>query len=540
MRKPRHDIHSYVACLFILSVALAAGLRADDALHKVWAVKDCRIVTPGGPVLEKAVIVIRDGLVEAVGAGLAVPPDAEVIDAAKLTAYPGLIDGLGKSLLKLPEEKFDMTKVYTGDYNDKDRGITPDLRAFDYVSLGKSVFEKYYKYGFTAAQVMPDRGILTGRSSFFCLSDPDKNKSMLLRDVCLGIGFSPPGLMAYPSSLMGLYAYLKQILQDSMFYDAGRDRWNKGMRGVARPDYNPVLEVLSDHVAGRKPVIFLCRNQNDIRRALALVAGSRLDAVICDLGNEASEVIPELKKAKARVLVTVAFKAPLSSLYSQKGKAEREKAEKEVYPKNPARLAEAGIPFAFSSLDTDDPKTFMEGILKAIDAGLPQDKALAALTTAPASLFGLDKALGTIEPGKIANIVLAEGDLLVKDAKVRYAFADGKRFELKEAKAKEGEKPTVNVSGKWELAAEGVPKLTVDFVQEEAALSGKMVTPFGVFDFTGGSVTANQIDFEMTLSVAGQEIDLYISGTVEGDTMRGTIVQDTSGSVEFTAKRIPG
>jgi hypothetical protein len=96
------------------------------------------------------------------------------------------------------------------------------------------------------------------------------------------------------------------------------------------------------------------------------------------------------------------------------------------------------------------------------------------------------------------------------------------------------------VSGKWELAAEGVPKLTVDFVQEEAALSGKMVTPFGVFDFTGGSVTANQVDFEMTLSVAGQEIDLYISGTVEGDTMRGTIVQDTSGSVEFTAKRIPG
>jgi len=96
------------------------------------------------------------------------------------------------------------------------------------------------------------------------------------------------------------------------------------------------------------------------------------------------------------------------------------------------------------------------------------------------------------------------------------------------------------VSGKWELTAQGVPNLTVDFVQEEAGLSGKMVTPFGVFDFTGGSVTANQVEFEMTLSVAGQEIDLYISGTVDGDTMRGTIVQDTSGSTEFTAKRIPG
>jgi hypothetical protein len=165
---------------------------------------------------------------------------------------------------------------------------------------------------------------------------------------------------------------------------------------------------------------------------------------------------------------------------------------------------------------------------------------LAALTSAPASFFGLDRTLGTIEPGKIANIVLAEGDLLVKDAKVRYAFADGKRFELKEAKVKEGEKPTVNVSGKWEIAAEGVPKLTVDFIQEETALSGKMVTPFGVFDFTGGSVSANQVYFEMSISVGGQEISLYISGTVEGETMRGTIVQDTEGSMEFTAKRIPG
>ncbi len=527
-------------CLLILGVALTTGLWADDGLHRVWAVKDCRIVTPGRPVMEKAVIIIRDGLIEAVGVGVVVPPDAEVIDAAKLTAYPGLIDGLGKSLLKLPEEKFDLTKAYTGDYNDKDRGITPELRAFDYVSLGKSVLEKYYKYGFAAAQVIPDRGILTGRSSLFCLSDPDKNKSLLSGDVCLGIGFSPAGLMTYPSSLMGLNAYLKQIQQDSAFYDAGRDRWKKDMKGIARPDYNPVLEVLSDHLAGRKPVIFLCRNQNDIRRALVLVAGSRLDAFICDLGNEASEVIPELKKAKARVLVTVAFKAPPSNLYSQKGKEEREKAEKEVYPKNPARLAEAGIPFAFSSLGTDDPKAFMEGVLKAIDAGLPQEKALAALTTTPASFFGFDRALGSIEPGKIANIVLVEGDLLVKEAKVRYAFADGKRSELKEAKVKEGEKPTVNVSGKWELEAEGVPKLTVDFIQEETALSGKMVTPFGVFEFTGGSVAANQVYFEMAISVGGQEISLYISGTVEGDTMRGTIVQDTEGSVEFTAKRIPG
>ena len=527
--------------MVLSGLAFSTFLHSDEELHKVWAVKDVKIVRPAGPALEKATIVIRDGLFEAVGVGLPVPPDAEVIDGSNLTAYPGLIDGLGQSLLKLPEEKFDMAKFYSGEYTDKDKGITPDLRAYDYVNLTKSVFEKYYRYGFTAAQVMPDRGILTGRSSIFCLSDPDRAKALLLKDTCLGIGFNSPRVMVYPSSLMGIYAYLKQVFQDSAYFKMNESRWLKDMTGIKRPAYSSHFENLADYASGKKPVIFLCRNQHDIRRALNLAAEFKLNFVICDLGNEASAVIPELKKAKARVLCTVGFKAPVTSLYSQRGKAEREKAEKEVYPKNPAKLAEAGIPVAFSSLGTDDPKSFMEGILKAVEAGLPSDKALAALSVNPAAFFGLDKALGTIEPGKIANLILAEGDILVKEAKVKYAFAEGKKFELKEVKAKEGEKPTVNVTGKWEFTlAQAGFKFTIDFTQEEAALSGKMISPFGAFDFTGGVVSASDISFEMTISAGGQEIDLYFSATVEGDTMRGTVVQGTAGSDEFTAKRIPG
>ena len=541
MRNDGHRLKISFGAILLCGLALSSFLYSDEELHKVWAVKDCKVIRPGGPTIEKGTVLIRDGLIEAVGVGLPIPPDAEVIDGSKLTAYPGLIDALGQSLLKLPEEKFDMAKIYSGEFTDKDKGITPDLRAYDYVNLGKSVFEKYYKFGFTAGQVMPDRGILTGQSSFFCLSNPDKAKSLILRDVCLGIGFNTPSVMVYPNSLMGIQAYLKQVFQDRIYFEMNKSRWLKDMKGIKRPAYNSNYENMADYASGRKPVIFLCRNQHDIRRALGLAAEFSLNFFICDLGNESFEAIPELKKAKARVLCTVAFKAPATSLFSQRGKTEREKAEKEVYPKNPAKLAEAGIPFAFSSLATDDPKSFLEGILKAVEAGLPKDRALTALTLTPASFFGLERALGTIEPGKIANLVLAEGDLLVKDAKVKYAFADGKKFELKEAKVKEGEKPAVNVTGKWEVTlAQAGFKVTIDFTQEEAALSGKMVAPFGAFDFTGGSVSGSDVSFDMNISVGGQEIDLYFSATVEGDTMRGTVVQGTSGSDEFTAKRIPG
>ena len=532
--------------LFLFSLALILlvcfPLRSEQDLHRVWAIKDARIVTLTGPPIEKGTLVIRDGLIEAVGATVPIPKDAEVIDGAKLTVYPGLMDSLGQSLLKLPEEKMDMSRISSGEFTDRDRGVTPGLAAFDYINLGKAVFEKYHKLGFVAGHVMPDRGVFTGRSVLFCFSDPDKNKALLLKDICLGIGFSPSNFLVYPNSLMGVHSYLKQALTDAAYFDQARSRWLKELNGLTRPDHSPNLEVLADYATGKKPVIFLCRNQLDIRRSLSLAAEYRLSYLIADLGGEAFEVIPELKKANARVFCTVTFKAPGSSIYAQRGKGEREKAEKEVYPKNAARLAEAGLPFAFSSLGTDDPKTFAEGILKAVEAGLPKEKAIEALTITPAVFFGLDRALGTIEPGKIANVVLAEGELLVKETKVRHAFVDGKKFELKEAKPGEGEKPTVSVTGKWELSIEGQMgmRLTIDFSQEEAALSGKLITPFGAFDFTGGVVSGKDVSFEISISVGGQDIDLFFSATVEGEKMRGSVVQGGAGTAEFTAKRIPG
>jgi hypothetical protein len=528
--------------MLLILFSLQPLLHSEENLHSVWAIKDCRIVPLSSPPIEKGVVVLRDGLIEAVGASVSIPPDAEVLDGSKLTVYPGLTDALGQSLLKLPEEKFDTSKIYSGEFTDKDRGIIPELRAFDYVNLGKAALEKCHRWGITGAHVMPQRGILTGQASVFSLSSSDKNKALLHMDGALGIGFSPGVFMTYPNSLMGVIAYLRQELTDASHYKMKMDSWKKGRKGLARSAYCPRMEILSTYASGKKPVVFLCRSQHDIRRALSLASELKLNFLICDLGNEAFKVIPELKKAKARVLCTLTFKAPATSVHAQLGKEERQKAEEELYSKNPAKLAEAGIPFAFSSLGNDDPKSFMEAIQKAIENGLPREKALEALTVQAASFLGLEQSIGTLEPGKIANLALVEGDILTKEAKVRYVFADGQRFELKEAKVKEGEKPTVNVTGKWEFLIEAGPgtmKLTVDFIQEEASLSGTITSPLGISDFTGGSVAGNEIYFEMILSVGGQEIDLYFSAVVEGDTMEGTVVQGTAGSAEFTGKRIP-
>lgn len=534
-----------VLILTVLSIfgllVFETALQSGDGLHGVWAIKDCRIITQAGPPIEKGTLVIRDGLIEVVGTSVAVPPDAELIDGAGLTVYPGLTDALNQSLLKMPEEKFDPAKVYTGEFTDKDRGITPGVAAFDHFEISTTTLEKYHKYGITTVQVMPHRGILTGRSSVFSLSGSDKNTGLILKDAALGIGFSPSSFLVYPNSLMGVIASIRQEFSDASHFETHDSRWSQEMRGIPRPAYNPKADLLSAYAQGKKPVIFFCRSQHDIRRALSLAAEFDLDFFICDTGNEAFRAIPELKSAEARVLCGLTFKPPPTSVYAQKGKSVQEQAEKELYAKNPARLAEAGIPFAFVSLGTDDPKSFIEGVQKAVDNGLAREKALEALTVTPARFLGLAKALGTIEPGKIANLVIVEGDILAKETKVKGVFADGKRFEVKEVKVKEGEKPSVNVSGRWEISIEGQGlKVTVDFLQEEAILSGKMTTPFGIFDFSGGTVTGKEIFFEMTISVGGQELELYFSAVVEDDRMEGTVVQGTEGSATFTGKRIPG
>ncbi len=529
---------SYV--LVFLSVS--SNLKAEENLHQVWAIKDCKIITLKGPVIERGIVIIRKGLIENVGTNLEIPPDAEVIDGSKLTVYPGFIDGLCKSLLKLPKKEIDTSKLAAGQVTDEDKGLTPERRAFDIVELSKTTLKKFYQNGFTAVQVLPIRGIFTGQASVFSLSETDKNKALLLKDTALGIGFSPGMFGTYPSSLMGVVAYLRQTFSDAMYFNMHINRWKKEMKGLIRPVYKPKLEILDDFIIEKKSVIFFCRNQHDIKRALRLSKEFNLNYFICDLGGEAFRVIPELKKAKARLFLTAEFKAPTTSIYARKGKTVKEKAEKEIYPKNPAKVAEAGIPFAFSSLGTNSPDKLIEGIKKAIENGLSKETALRALTTVPASFMGLSKALGTIEPGKIANLVLMEGEIFSKDAKIHCVFVDGKKFDIEKKEVKKGEKPGVNVTGKWEFEIDtemGVITMTAEFNQEESSFSGKLITQFGTFEFSEGVVSGNEISFDVSISFGGQDIELSFSGVVEGDIMTGTVIQGTEGSAEFTAKRIP-
>jgi hypothetical protein len=537
--KRRH--FCFLLLLALLMILPVRAFPADEALHSVWAVKDCKVIIQPGRVMEKGMIIIRDGLIEYAGANAVIPADAEIIDGAGMTAYAGFIDALGDSILKMPEEKIDPSKIFSGDYSDKEKGIAPEIKAYDYVNLTKTAITKFHRNGITAALVIPSKGIFTGQASLFSLSQTVKEKAVILKDNMLGIGFSASSVIGYPDSLMGVVAFLKQEFADLAYYIMHTSRWISDMNGIARPEYKAIFEELLPFLTGKKYIVFLCRNKNDIIRAIKIGSEYKLKYLICDIGDEAFRVIPELKKSDAPVLLTLGFKSPSTSIYSQQGKDVRSEAEKELYPSNAARLAEAGIKFAFSSYSTPEPDKFLGNIMIAVEKGLSNEKALRALTVDAAAIFGVDRALGTIEPGKIANLVISQGDPLAKDSKVKYVFADGIKFDMKEKKAEGGEKPTVNVSGKWEITVEGGMgmKITLEVVQEESTLSGKMTSQYNQSEFTDGTVSGNEISLVITINAMGRTVDIYVSGVVEGDTISGTIAFGAMGSAEFTGKRIP-
>jgi hypothetical protein len=511
----------------------------DSALHAVWAITGCRVLTMTGPPIENGTVLVRDGLIEAVGASVTVPGDAEIVDGKGLTVYPGLIDALGDGLLKMPERK-PPQRSSSGQYSDEERGITPQLHAWEYATLGKAVLAKHHALGILAVHAMPTTGVLPGQAALLSLSSEDKRDAVLLRDTALGLTFTPgPG---YPNSLMGVPAFIRQEMADAAYYAMQVNRWTASPSGIPRPAYDARYETEARAAEGKQPVVFVCRNQHDIRRALRLQAELKLNAIIADRGGEAFRALPEIKKAGARVLLSVTMKAPSSALCAQQTDDDRQKAEKTVYPTNAKQLADAGVTFAFASLGSDSPEAFVANVKKAIEAGLPADRALRALTADAAALLGAGKLLGTIEAGKIANLVVSEGEPFGKDAKVKLVFADGKRFALKERKLKDGERPTVSVTGRWEITQErgmgAGMKSTVSFTQEESSLTGTFTSMRGEVEFTGGEVAGNQIAFELSMSFGGRSIEMFVTGTVEGDTIRGSITT-ARGSNPFTAKRIP-
>jgi len=550
---------------FLAAVALAlfthapvARLDAPDA----FAIKDAQIVTGAGKTIAKGTIVFRNGLITDVGESVKIPADARVIDGAGMTVYPGLIDGYTSLGLAAPaqaqapagggRQAAIAAAAAGGPPSPEARLGDPSLAAADQVRPGTS-FEDPRSVGVTSALSSPRQGIFAGQSALINLAGEEASKLVLRAPVALTVQFSGGGGFGggYPGSLMGTVAYIRQSFYDAIRYRDEVERYNRIKRGVNRPEHDKRLAALQPALRGELPVLFIANSDGDIRRALMIADEFKLKPMIA--GAMYGYRVAEMLKAKnVPVILSVDFPKRAADLPDDEDETLRALRQRAETPKGAARLAQAGVKFAFTS-GSLRPQDFIANVQKAVENGLSKDEALRALTINAAEIFGAADQVGTIEVGKIANLVVASGDLLAKDTKVRHVFIDGDQIELKKPDAPPARGgmgggrpggppsgPAVDPSGSWSLVVQspqGDIAAQLTLTRDGEQVGGTLGTPMGNVAIKSGRVTGHQIRLTATVDMGSQSIDAIISGTIEGESMRGTMVMGAMGSFEFTGTR---
>jgi len=450
-----------VAVLFSATLLTQSSTRAD--FQTPTAITGVIIVSPDGSKVENATILFDRGRIVASGQNITVPSYAETIDAKGMFAYPGFIDastyvGLVDEKTdkrseaereRLEDKKLDPKEGPFAMTRDANRvGIMPNWHAFDRYTPTPDKLANHRAAGFTTALVAPRNRIISGTSSVFLLSDAPIRRAALRKNVAMHASFQRGDEGLYPKSLLGIFAQFRQVM-----LDAGRHALleQRIASGEILPDRLPtdiVLDDLQGVLTGDQPVFFEANSEREIRRAIGLSQEFDFKLVVTG-AREAWKIADLIKKKNIPLVVSLKFDDEPD--YGKKKKDDEAKSnKKKIYEPlkvrkerrrlweeqvtNAIRLHQSGIPFSFRTSDLKNPAELLKVLRTLIDRGLPKPAAVAALTTSPTKLLGIEKDTGRLDPGMLANITLMDKPLSDEKAKVTATFVEGKQFKVQDDK----------------------------------------------------------------------------------------------------------
>ncbi|HJU73732.1 MAG TPA: amidohydrolase family protein [Gemmatimonadaceae bacterium] len=541
-------------------VLAAAPAHAVQAQNGTWALTNARIETVTRGTIDKGTIVIRNGLIEAVGATVTLPPDARVIDLTGRVVTPGFFDLTSSLGLPAPATGGGGGGGGGGPPGQQQQppsgpvGMEPGREVASELRISENDVRTARNAGITSVVVAPTRGPFRGLSALVPMRDDTASRWIVRSPVALHMGFQTvPG--RYPGSLLGVIAYERQQFYDAQRHGLVADRYRANPRGSERPRHDPHLDALVPVVRGNVPVFFAAENENEIRRALNI--GREFNLKLSVVGaTEAFRAMDALKGARVPV-ISVDFPEPAATTgWNYRGSQRlepndsttRAAAARKVLEGNPATLHSAGVRFALTS-GTLRPDAFVTNVRKAIAGGLPRSAALEALTIRAAEAAGVESQLGSIEPGKIANLVVTQGEPLTDSARVRTVFVDGIRYEVVATPARPatrggggGGGGDAQVAGAWNVSTQspqGTVQGTMTITQSGDSFEGTMTTEFGTVPIREGTITGRTISWTITVNAGPQPIIVNYEGQVEGERITGRATVGEFGSFPFTGQRRP-
>jgi len=569
---------SLIACVLTI-FAPTAGSADDDQrvtgfVPQALAVTGCHVVTGTGAEAQDATVIVRGDRIEVIAAEADVPVDARVIDAQGMYLYPGFLDAGGTLLLNddaaIPEEDgrpADFRRdVLAATRPDNRRGLTPEHELSDSLSISDDARTAHQRQGITAVHVITTRAIAPGRPCLIALVDAPHRETVLNSEpFCLFHIAAPSGGRstgsAYPITLMGAIAHLRQA-----FLDAQRHREHvrlcaEGQADIPRPPHDPALASLADVLEGSRRAMFLADSCDDIHRALDFAGEHGLSPILVG-GRDATQCIDRLKELDVPVVLRLDFgKAPevkpveakeeLTAEFQDPVRVQEDALNRwKERAATAARLSEAGVKVAFGSMGLKQIDEWLPQLRVAVENGLPEDAALAAMTSNSAELLGVEERLGTLEVGKLGHMVVMTGPWHDERSKVRYTIIDGRIYESnKDAKPVEPEsEPLPQLAGNWRVTIESgdmsTTTATLELTQDGAKLAGNFLSEHGSGKLDSGNIKDASAKFVVSIGAGDRAIRLQFSGDYTAkteetpETLSGTLSSPFGAPTKWNAERI--
>jgi len=297
------------------------------------------------------------------------------------------------------------------------------VRAADLVKANERRVEPARGAGYTTSATFPSSGIFGGQGAIIDLGGENAGQMVVQPGIGQYVTLARNGFTAFPGSLMGTLAYIRQVYLDADHYKTARNLYAQKPQGLERPPYDRALEGVLESQRVLLPAV----NETEIGRMLHFAKELKVNPVLYGV-LDGYKAVETLKTAGVPVLVTLKWPELLRDRDPDEVDGLRLLEQRENAPGTPAALAKAGIKFAFYS-DNTSPADLGRHIRRAMEKGLTADQALRALTLSPAEIYGVADRMGSIDRGKIANLVVTKGDLFREGSRVQYVFVDGVRYE---------------------------------------------------------------------------------------------------------------
>ena len=372
--------------------------------------------------LEKATILFKDGKILEVGTAVSVPKNATIIDATGKTIYPSFIDMFSEFGIEKPSNKPERSSSPQYDSNREgyywNDHIKADYNAFENLKYDSKAAEKLRNVGFGTVISHFNDGVIAGTGTLWTLNDDSNNSIRILQNkVSQHFTFSKSQFsrQSYPSSLMGSMALLRQVYHDGKWYAEG----NSKTKDFSLESFNSNKNLLQIFNAGDK--------LNSLR-ASKIAKEFGVNYLIKGSGNE-FEKLAEIKNTGATYIIPLDFPDAydVSDPYLAQQVSLSDMRFWNQAPFNLKILAENNINFVLTAKDNKETKDFLTNLRKAVEYGLPKEKALAALTENPAKLLNQANLLGTLKKGALANFIIVSGDLFEKKSKIQENWVQGTR-----------------------------------------------------------------------------------------------------------------